>query len=62
MRKVSTKYYIDYICKNAGGKIEAYHQLVRTKDEAILYANESLDNIFLHCFHAGINKSNVTIL
>ena len=62
MKRINTKYYIDYICKNVGGRIEAYHQLVRTKDEAILYANASLDNVFLHCFHAGINKSNVTIL
>ncbi len=59
---MKTKYYIDYICNKVGGIIEAYYQLVRTKDEAILYANESLDNIFLHCFHEGISKDEIVIL
>lgn len=59
---MKTKYYIDYICNKVGSIIEAYYQLVRTKDEAILYANESLDNIFLHCFHEGISKDEIVIL
>lgn len=55
------KYYIDYIYDNTTGP-NYYHQLVRDKDGAILYANEKLDNIFLHCFHAGISKDDIVIL
>lgn len=61
---ISTPYYIDYvILKDNNGLITgAYFQLTRTNDDAILYANENLDNIFLHCFHAGINKDQIVIL
>ena len=57
-----TKYYIDYKIYKDRGRIEAYHQLVRASDEAILYANTQLDNIFLFCFHQGINKNEITLL
>lgn len=59
---MKTKYYIDWVSEKHQGDWQAYHQLVRAKDQAILYANESLDNIFLYCFHAGISKDEITIL
>lgn len=55
------KYYIDYIHSNTSGE-NFYFQLVRREDEAILYANRDLTNIFARCFEMGINKNDVTIL
>lgn len=55
------KYTIDYIYDNPVG-INFYHQLVRNSDNAILYANPTLDNVFLYCFHLGINKDEIIIL
>lgn len=54
----STKYFIEYLCENLD---TAYYQIVRTADCAILYANESIDNIFVHCFHQGINREDVSL-
>lgn len=59
---ITTKYYVDYVCEKTASDFITYFQLVRTIDEAILYANENLDNIFLHCFHIGIHKDDLTIL
>ena len=59
---MKTKYYIDWKCEKYQGNFNAYHQIVRSADDAILYANENLDNIFLYCFHAGISKDDITIL
>lgn len=57
----STEYYIDYIYNNPSGA-NFYHQLVRTKDEAILYANPNLDYVKLECWKRGISINQVTIL
>lgn len=59
-----TRYYIDYVInKDQIGRIDScYYQLVRRSDDAILYANEDLDNVFLHCFHAGISAKDIVIL
>lgn len=40
---MKTKYYIDYIYGQTIGE-NFYHQLVRTRDEAILFANKDLKN------------------
>ena len=37
--KITTKYYIDYVDPiDAYGNKQFYHQLVRTRDDAILYS------------------------
>ena len=59
---MNTKYYIDYITLKETSGLVAYYQLVRAKDDAILYSNWSLDNIFLHCWHNDIRRDEVTIL
>lgn len=57
----NSKYYIDYIYDNPTGT-NFYHQLVRREDNAILYANPNLDNVFLYCFKVGISKNDIIIL
>lgn len=57
----SKKYTVDFVYDNPSGE-NYYHQLVRNSDGAILYANSSLDNIFIFCFKAGINRDEVEIL
>ena len=58
---MKTKFYIDFVHEKVNGSINCYYQLVRRADEAILYANPDLNNIFLFCFHAGINKEQVVL-
>lgn len=45
--------------------IDAYgkqsFQLVRTKDCAILYANENINNVFMACWKMDISHKDVTI-
>ena len=53
--KINTPYVIDYV-------FNAYYQLVRTKDDAILYANLDLQYIFGRCFECGITPAQVVIL
>jgi hypothetical protein len=55
---MQSKYFIDYISKNETGA-NFYYQLVRRSDDAILYANENLDNVYLYCWNAGINRDDV---
>jgi hypothetical protein len=57
----TTKYFIDYIYNNPTGS-NFYHQLVRRSDNAILYANEKLDNIFIKCWELGITRNEVVVL
>ena len=61
MKTEKTKYVIDYIYNNTSG-INFYHQLVRRSDNAILYANEKLDNVFLRCWELGITRDEVAVL
>lgn len=56
-----SKYYVDYIYNNPTGE-NFYFQLVRRSDDAILYANRDLNNVFLHCWHVGISKDDIVIL
>lgn len=56
-----SKYFIDYIYDNPSGH-NFYHQLVRRKDNAILYDNPNLEFVFAYCFKAGINKDDVVVL
>ena len=55
------KYIIDYIYNNKTG-INYYYQIVRNSDGAILYANESIDNIFIRCWELGITCNEVVVL
>lgn len=56
-----TPYYIDYI-HDKGITTEPYFQLVRRRDEAILYANANLDFVKLRCWELGISKDDIVIL
>lgn len=58
---INTKYYVDYVYNNPSGE-NYYHQLVRSKDNCILYAKSNLDNICLFCWGNYIFKKDVTIL
>lgn len=61
--EIKTKYFIDYVYPvDAYGHQSFYHQLVRTADNAILYANQNLDYVKIECWNRGINKQEVTIL
>ena len=57
----TTRYVIDYIYNNTNG-INFYYQLVRRSDDAILYANQNLDNVFIRCWELGITCNDVVIL
>lgn len=61
--KVTTKYYIDFVYEYDSNKniICSYYQLVRTSDDAILYANADFNYVYAECFVLGINNSEVTI-
>ena len=61
MKTTETKYFIDYIYNNTSG-LNFYHQLVRRADGAILYANQSIDNVFIRCWEMGIQQNEVIIL
>ena len=56
-----TTYYIDYI-HDKGNTTEPYFQLVRRRDEAILYANANLDFVKLRCWELGISKDDIVFL
>lgn len=58
--KPTRKYYIDYVYDNPSGA-NFYHQLVRSSDGAILYANPNLDFVKLRCWELGISKDDVEI-
>jgi len=61
-QRTNTAYFIDYVCPvDAYGKQSFYFQLVRTKDCAILYANEDIQNVFVECWKMDISKKDVTI-
>lgn len=61
MDKPKSKYYIDYIYNQPTGS-NFYFQLVRTADDAILYANPNLDYVKIRCWELGISKEDVIIL
>jgi hypothetical protein len=54
-------YYIDYIYNNPSGE-NFYYQLVRRRDDAILYANPNLDCVKVRCWELGISKDDIVIL
>lgn len=62
--EVATKYYVDFVCEfdNDHNLINSYHQIVRTEDDAILYANSDIRQIYAECFLRGINRTDVTII
>lgn len=59
---METKYYIDYINGQTIGE-NFYHQLVRTRDEAILFANKDLKTVIWYAkIKLNINGNDLTIL
>lgn len=64
MAQISTPYYVDYrINLDHYGRLEStYYALTRTKDDAILYSNGDLDNIFAECFKRGIHNDQIVLL
>ena len=50
----TAKYVIDYVYDNAPGEPNFYYQIVRIKDDAILYANADKNNIIAQCWKRGI--------
>lgn len=61
-KMTKTKYFVEYsVINNTQDSFLAYYVLVRSCDAALLYASDDLDNIWLHCFHAGINKNDITL-
>lgn len=51
----TTKYYIDYV------KDGMYFILVRRSDEAILFANDTLDNVIAEAKSRGIRGNDCVI-
>ena len=61
-KQTKTAYFIEYVQTiDAYGKQSFYFQLVRTKDCAILYANENINNVFIECWKMDISHKDVTI-
>ena len=57
-----TPYFIEYVWpKDAYGNQSFYYQLVRKSDLAILYANPSIDKVYIECWRCGIAHNDVTI-
>jgi hypothetical protein len=56
-----TKYFVDYIYNNPTVS-NSYYQLVRRYDDAILYANKELDNVFIRCWELGITRDEIVVL
>lgn len=59
--KIETPYYIDVV-ESDNKQYILYMQIVRTKDNAILYANSNIEYIKAALFDSGINKKDVTWL
>ena len=58
---MDTPYFIDYVSGvDSNNQFYSYFVLVRRKDDAYLYANESLTNVELHCWHCGIPSGAVS--
>ena len=61
-KRTKTGYFIEYVCPiDAYGNQSFYYQLVRTKDCAILYANEDIKNVLIQCWQRNILHTDVTI-
>ena len=59
---MKTEYYIDYIYGQTIGE-NFYHQLVRTLDGAILFANKDLKTVIWYAkIKLNINGNELTIL
>lgn len=55
-QRTKAAYFIEYVYPvDAYGKQSFYFQLVRTKDCAILYANENINNVFIACWKMDIS-------
>lgn len=56
-KRTITPYFIEYVNNNG----EFYYQLVRTRDEAILYSNEEIREVAAESFAMGLSTHDVTI-
>lgn len=50
----TAKYVVDYVYDNPIGCPNFYFQLVRIKDNLILYANPDLNNVIMECTKLAI--------
>lgn len=61
-REMGKKYEINYVYPvDSYGKQSFYYQIERISDGAILYANESQENVFIFCWSNGIDYKDVAI-
>ena len=58
----TAKYVIDYVYDNAPGEPNFYYQIVRIKDDAILYANADRNNVIMECWKRGIPYNETTFI
>lgn len=58
------RYYITYHVglDQTGLRLESYYILARSRDDAYLYANPSLEMVFSYCFTCGISRDEVVIV
>ncbi len=55
------KYVVDYVC-DGEGDFNYYYQIVRIKDNAILYANKDKYNIICECWKRGLKFEEVAFI
>ena len=55
------EYVVDYVY-NPTDSANFYYQLVRLKDDAILYSPERRTDIILYCWSVGIPKEKVAFI
>lgn len=61
-KMTKTPYFIEYVWPvDAYGNQSFYYQLVRTSDLMILYANPSIDKVFIECWQNDISRNDVTV-
>ena len=59
--KDTAKYVVDYVYDNPNG-INYYYQIVRIKDNAILYANPDRNNIVMEAWKMGLKFDEVSFV
>lgn len=57
----TAEYVVDYVYDNPSGA-NYYYQLVRLSDNAILCAHKEKNDIIIHCWNVGIEKSKVAFI
>lgn len=57
----TAKYVVDYVCDNTSGA-NFYYQLVRVKDDAILFAYEKQELVCMEAWKQGIPYNEVAFI